>query len=235
VRPVPLTDIAALPGIAHAAASARDAVDVVLRQPSARRQAAVVAATSVVRGASASARLEGAEPDRTDDPLVLGALRATGAAVEMAGLWARAPLQVLARLHLLAAADLADRDTVGRPVDAEAARRLTGLVRDVGTSVASEVPAMVVAAVVHAEVAEAFAPAGGVVGRAAERVVLVSTGLDPSAMLVPEVGHLAEQERYPLDRRAFAGGGPLAWGRWVERCCRAYTRGAEETAAIVSG
>jgi hypothetical protein len=157
VRPVPLTDIAALPGIAHAAASARDAVDVVLRQPSARRQAAVVAATSVVRGASASARLEGAEPDRTDDPLVLGALRATGAAVEMAGLWARAPLQVLARLHLLAAADLADPDTVGRPVDAEAARRLTALVRDVGTSAASEVPAMVVAAVVHAEVAEAFA------------------------------------------------------------------------------
>lgn len=230
-----LSDIAALPGIAHAAASARDAVDVVLRQPSVRRQAAGVAATSVARGASASAQLEGADPDRPDDPSVLGALRATGAAGELAGLWARAPLQVLARLHLLAAADLAEPDTVGRPVDTAAARRLTALVRDVGAGAAGEVPALVVAAVVHAEVAEAFAPAGGVVGRAAERVVLVATGLDPSGLLVPEVGHLSEEERYTLDRRAFAGGGPLAWGRWVERCCRAYTRGAEETAAIVVG
>ena len=189
-----LSDIVALPGIAHAAASARDAVDVVLRQPTVRRQATVVAATSAARGAAASARLEGALPDRADDPLVLGALRATDAAGEMAGLWARAPLQVLARLHLLAAADLTDPDVLGRPVDAGAARRLTALVRDVGSGPTGDVPAMVVAAVVHAEVAEAFAPAGGLVGRAAERVVLVATGLDPSGLLVPEVGHLAEQE-----------------------------------------
>jgi hypothetical protein len=234
--------VAGLSGIGQAAASARDGIDVVLRQPDVRRRAGRIAAAAAVRGADASAALEAwsgsgvatpgptvAAPDR-DDPLWLGALRATGAVLELAPTWSRAPLQVLARLHVLVAADLVGSEQLGRPVDAEAARRLTEMTADLAAGTTA--PALVVAALVHATVAEAFAPAGGIVGRAAERVVLVATGLDPQNLLVPEAGHLAAAEGY-LSERADAVSGLLAGpARWTERCCRAYTYAAEQTALL---
>jgi hypothetical protein len=223
--------VAGLTGISQAAAAARDGVDVVLRQPDVRRRAGRIAAAALAEGAQASAVLEGAG-EAPDDPLRQGALRVTGAVPELAPTWTRAPLQVLARLHLLAAADLAPAQALGRPVDAAAAGRLQEMTADLVSG--PPAPALVVAAMVHATVAESFAPAGGLVGRAAERVVLVATGLDPQAMLVPEAGHLAAAEGYLEAREAAATGALAGPARWTERCCRAYTFAAERTALLAA-
>jgi hypothetical protein len=237
---IPLTRAVGLYGIAQAATATRDAIDVVLRQRAVQTGAAALAAESALRGASASARLEQPNPavdeGAADERLKRGALRATDAAAELAGLWRTAPLQVLARLHLLAAADLAGEESLGRPRDATAARRLTGTMAEIArsTSPGSVVPAVVVAALVHAEAAEAFAPAGGLVGRAAERVVLLSTGVDPTGVLVPEEGHLAEPDDYLGDRRRLLTGTDVAVATWVERCLRAYTSAADVTASMLA-
>ncbi len=222
--------VAAAQGIAQAAAAARDGIDVVLRQPDVRRRAATLAPLAAREGARASTVLEGGDPDDPDDPLWQGALRVAVEVPELATVWPRSPLQVLARLHVLAAADLAVGDALGRPADGDAARRLTALTAQLRPT--PDVPALVVAALVHADVAESFRPAGGLVGRAAERVVLVSTGLDPQNLLVPEAGHLAGGDGY-ADQRVAAVTGVLAGpARWAERCCRAYTHAAERTALL---
>ena len=87
---------------------------------------------------------------------------------------------------------------------------------------------------VHAEVAEAFAPAGGLVGRAAERIVLAARGVDASGVLVPEEGFVAEREGYGDDRRRLLTGTDYAVAVWFERCARAYTAAAEVTAAVLA-
>lgn len=230
-----MTRATGLLGIAQAAAATRDAIDVVLGQRSVQTGASTLAARSVADGAMASAQMEGADPDQGDDPYLRGALRVTHEVGELSTLWLSAPLQVLARLHLLAAADLAAPDALGRPQDSTSARRLTGMVAEVAraTGPGSSVPALVVAAFVHAEAAEAFHPAGGLVGRAAERVVLRSSGVDQSGVLVPEVGHLGDAEGYLADRARLLTGTDVAVAIWVERCCRAYTAGAEATAQLL--
>ncbi|GFH05518.1 hypothetical protein MHIP_60010 [Mycolicibacterium hippocampi] len=64
------------------------------------------------------------------------------------GVWRRAPLQAIAKLHALAATDLVEADRLGRPrADADIGRRLE-LLADVMTS-ATRVPATVLAAVGH--------------------------------------------------------------------------------------
>lgn len=229
---IPLTRASGLPGIAQAAAATRDAIDVVLGQRAVQTGAPALARQSVDRGARASARLE----DDGSEPVMRGATRVTEAAAGLAPLWRTAPVQVLARLHLLAAADLADEHRLGRPKDRTSARRLTATMAEVAavSGPATSVPAMVVAAVVHAEAAEAFDPVGGLVGRAAERVVLLSSGVDPTGVLVPELGHLAEATGYPDDRRRLLTGTDVAVATWVERCLRAYTAAAEATASMLS-
>ena len=56
----------------------------------------------------------------------------------------------------------------------------------------TQAPAVVVAAIVQAEILslDAFAPASGVVARAAARLTLIQRGLDPKSLVVIEVGHL---------------------------------------------
>ena len=72
---------------------------------------------------------ESGEPD----PLSAGALRVSealeGGATALVGVWQKAPMQALARLHALAAADLVDEDRLGRPrADADVGPRLELLV-----------------------------------------------------------------------------------------------------------
>jgi hypothetical protein len=63
--------------------------------------------------------------------------------------------------------------------------------------------------------------------------VLASTGVDRTSVLVPEQGHLNEAEGYLTDRARLLTGTDVAVATWVERCCRAYTAGAEVTAQMV--
>ena len=95
---------------------------------------------------------------------------------------------------------------------------------------------MVVAAVVHAELATAgaFTAGAGVVARAAARLTLVTRGLDPTAVSVPEVGHVElgrrglPRRRWPATRtrhrRGLAG--------WVVHCAEAAVLGAREGVAV---
>ena len=66
---------------------------------------------------------------------------------------------------------------------------------------ATDAPALLVAAVVHAELAAAapFASHNGLVARAAERLVLVARGLDEKSLVVPEAGHLALRPAYEVE------------------------------------
>lgn len=244
----PLAHVADLPGVAAAVNRARLAVDDLRGHRVLRRFAERVAAESALRGASASAALEGVDLSldavrRTvsaggrlpvdGEPVVQGALRVAAEIGALQATWGRAPLQVLARLHTLAAADLvADRDSLGRPAPAAAVR--LAAVGQVLT-VPPTAPALVVAAVVHGEVATmgAFPQAAGIVARAASRLTLVSRGLDPTGVSVPEVGH-AElgREVYIEALRGYAGGGPDGIASWVVHCAEAVVLGAREGVAV---
>ena len=98
-------------------------------------------------------------------------------------------------------------------------------------------PAVVLGAVVHAEIATVgpFGPASGLVARAAEHLVLVSGGLDPYAVIVVEAGHAADPAGYRAGLAAYANGGVSGVGGWIITCAAAVARGAELSPAAAHG
>jgi len=243
----PLAHVAGLAGVADAVERARQAVDGLRRHRVLRRDAERVASESALRGARASAALEGVDlpldalrrtasaggrlPD-VGEPVVQGALRVASEAGALQQTWGRAPLQVLARLHTLAAADLVADDALGRPAPA-AGPRLAALGQML--TAPSTAPALVVAAVVHGEVATmgAFPEGAGVVARAASRLTLVTRGLDPAGVSVPEVGHVELGRRSYLEAlRGYSAGGADGLAAWVAHCAEAVVLGAREGVAV---
>jgi len=121
----PLAPLAELPGVPEAVAEARKAVDRLYGHRVMRRRAGEVTSESALRGARASAALDGADwpleevRRRTDfgadqEARTVGAaLRISAEAGQLISVWRTSPLQVLARLHLLAVGD-AD-PAAGRP------------------------------------------------------------------------------------------------------------------------
>jgi hypothetical protein len=85
------------------------------------------------------------------------------------------------------------------------------------------------AALLHAELrcGAPFSGANGIVARAAERLVLVSSGVDTKALVVPEAGHLALRPAYESNLRAYAEGGRPGLRAWLLYCAEAYAAGAE--------
>ncbi|MFC3964039.1 oxidoreductase [Nocardia jiangsuensis] len=239
----PLQPLVDLPGVRAAADRARDALAAVHRHKTNRRGWPTTAAEAAVRAARSSAAIDGGSTGlpsvdgRVDDPILAGALR-VGQALDgdalrnLTGVWQRAPLQALARLHLLAAADLTEEAALGRPrADAGVAGRLDLLAQIALTSTA---PAPVIAAVVHGELLalRPFGTADGVVARAAARLVTVSSGLDPHALGVPEVFWLRRGQAYPDAAAGFGSGEPEAVGGWVIFCCGGLEDGAREATSI---
>lgn len=247
----PLAVIAELPGVPEAVTDARKAVDRLYGHRVLRRKSPEVSARSALRGARASAALDGVDvpleaiPEATD-PVVQGALRVSAELGRLGPTWRAAPRQVLARLHTLAAAGLTER--LGRPRDAaeapdllglgvapgpeETVARVDGLVSLVtGTSKA---PALVLAAIVHAELAvlRPFGSADGMVARAAERLTLVEFGLDPKSLAAVELGHLELGAAYPESLKAYLSGTPDGVAVWVRHCASAVTLGVREATAI---
>lgn len=240
----PLAGLLARPGVAEACEAARQDVDVALGNRVLRRGGASrVAAESSVRGAAAAAWLSGARislddvkagvPAALADPLVQGALRAYGALGELADVWGHASRQALARLDVLAGADLVDdRERLGTPRGARhVATRLDTLA---DTLAATTAPAVLLAALVHAEVLslDAFAPVSGIVARAAARLVLVERGLDPSAVVVVEVGQRDHEDRHDAALARYATGTPEGVADWVVQYATFVREGATETLAI---
>jgi len=265
----PLAPLLDLPGVADAVAEARRSVDALLGHRVLRRRSAEVTAESALRGARASAQLEGAgiELERLRGQLLAGGTvephdrnPRTGAVVRSAvrlhadlgqvlGSWRRSPAQALAKLHVIAAADLVDDpDALGRPRPAGAAyedplglgpapdplevsARLEGLSR---VLLATTAPAVVVAGVVHGELLalRAFGSADGLVARAAARLVLVDRGLDPKAVSAPEVGHVELGHEYETAALAYVSGGPDGVAQWLVHSARAVGLGALEGRAV---
>lgn len=211
--------VAALEGVPSAFAAARDGIDVLLRDRGLRRTGPELTGESLLRGARASAELEGEEYDESC------AVRLSSELLGLLPIWRRSPLQALARMHALAARGLVDDDDLGRPV--QGADRLAELASRLPEP--SSAPALVVAAVVHAEIlaTRAFVAANGVVARGAERLVLVERAVDPASVTVPEGGHLASGREYAAVARGYAEGEPQAVRQWLLHCAAAYARGAE--------
>ncbi|MGH3901170.1 MAG: oxidoreductase [Pseudonocardiaceae bacterium] len=234
----PLAPLMDLPGVAEAVTRARDGVTKVHRHPANRRGWPITAAEASVRAARASAALDGGStmlpPDGSvDDPVLAGALRVAQALGGLLGTWQRAPLQALARLHVLAAADLSAGPQLGQPRSSpEITARLDALARLIAGG--SQVAAPVLVAVVHGELLALapFTQGNGVVARAAARLTVVASGLDPKGLVVPEVGHLRREREYRVAAVGFAGGGAEAVGRWIVHCCTALVAGAREATSI---
>lgn len=221
--PDPLTDLAQLPGVPSAVAAATAAVDVVLRDRGLRQVTEQARAEALLASAEASASLTGdAELWRP------GAVRLSAELPGLAGLIRVAPGQALARAHAVVARGVLPDDELGRTAaGATAATRM----RDLTALLArpSSAPAVVLGAVVHAEIAsvEAFGAASGLVARAAEHLVLVSSGLDPHVVILVEAGHAADPPGYRAALAGYADGGVSGVGRWITWCAAAVARGAE--------
>ena len=235
MRPDPLAPLVALPGVEDSVRRARDAVVTLHHHPVNRTGWAASAAEAAMRAARASAALEGAPLAREDevvaDPVLAGAVRAAEATGRLLGTWRTAPLQALARLHVLASVDLAaDPVEPGRPV--RGTERLA-LLADLVTG-GSAAPAPVLVAVVHGELLglEPFASANGVVARTAARLAAISSGLDPRGLAVPEVGHLRAAAAYREAARGFAAGTPDGLAAWIRHCCDQWAAGAREGRSI---
>jgi hypothetical protein len=233
----PLAPIVALPGVAEAVERAREALVVLHNHPANRRGWPVTAAEASLRAARASAALDGAPLPRADGdgvgPVLAGAVRVAEEQGRLLGVWRTSPLQALARLHVLAAADLVGEPELGRPrPGADVSARLA-LLADLVTG-GTAAPAPVVVAVVHGELL-ALAPfrsADGVVARSAARLTAVATGLDPKGLAVPEVGHLRRQREYRDTAAGFAGGTAEGIAAWVRHCCAQWEAGAREGRSI---
>jgi hypothetical protein len=234
----PLAPLVTLTGVEDAVRAARDAVDAVHRHPANRRGWPATAAEASVRAARASAALDGGEASiptsgEVTDPVLAGALRIAESIGPLLPVWQRAPLQALARLHVLAAADLLPDEELGRP---RAVRGVSGRLDLLARLVAggTSVPGPILVAVVHGELLTLapFTAANGVVARAAARLTAVSTGLDPKSLTVPEVFYLRHLSRYREAAGGFGAGDRDAVAAWLHLCCAAIESGAREAVSI---
>ena len=222
-------------GVPSAFVAARDGIDVMLRDRGWRRTSPEDTAVALLRGARASAQLAAGEGD--SDTAEQDAIRVSTILLGQVPSFRSTPLQALAAIHAEAAAALSD-DQRGRPRDAESAARLQELARILIDP--SPCPALVTAAIVHAEIA-AGAPFGshnGLVARAAERLTLVARGVDPACVLVPEAGHLAHETAYREALKAYGEGGFLGGTgvhAWLRYAATAYTASVESSPLHANG
>lgn len=217
--PSPFDALLSLDGVRAATEQAREACTQLRWHPALRRRIPEAAAESRVRGARATALLEGVDIDAATvrdlvrgaldwpehpDPwerTLRGAIQATAATETTGG----AALQDLVRIQIAASAPLSDDDQLGRPRAAgETCDEMTVLgpapdgaaalarLRGVLELVAEpHAPAPLAGALLHAEIAAVrpFVRGNGLVARAAHRAQLRSSGLDPTGVAVLEAGY----------------------------------------------
>ena len=224
----------AVEGVPSALTAARDAADVLLRDRGLRRTTPPLTAESLLRGAAASAQLDGSHTTlddlragRAPDDRATAAARLNANLLGLVPVVTRSPLQALARMHSLAATGAVESEYVGRPRSDASAADLQRLAAALTTQKA--LPAIAVAAVAHAEIAtrRPFTACNGLVARALERLVLVARGVDPTSVLVPEAGHLALVDDYRAGLTSYAAGQPVGRQQWLLHCARALTAGID--------
>lgn len=236
----PLAPLLDLADVAPALAEARDRVDAAMRHRALRRHGGPVAAEASLRSAVASAALEGHAYDLDEvrngtvtDPVVQGALRVASSTGGLVDLWPRAPRQVLAKLHMLAARGVVPEADLGRLTSG--APRIDALAELVAGN--AETPPLLLAAIVHAELItlRPFAGPAGVVARAAARLTLIARGLDPRGLVVAEVGHLSREPEYVGSAGAYATGTPDGVRSWLRHYAAAVGAAADEITRIGDG
>ncbi len=229
----PLAWLTTLEGVPSAYASARDGIDVMLRDRGLRRTSPETTAESLLRGAHASAALAGSTSTLTEvregggDEIARAAVRLSSEVLALAPALGRSPLQALARLHALAAKGDLPEERLGRPRDGASAQRLRDLADLLTARTAA--PALLVAAVAHADLVTSapFGSHDGLVARAVERLVLVSRGVDEKSLVVPEAGHLALRAAYESNLRGYRDGGSAGVHAWLLYGAEAFAAGAE--------
>jgi hypothetical protein len=230
--PDPLIWLTELEGVPSAFAAARDGIDALLRDRGLRRTTPEQTTESLLLGAHASAVLEGSSSTLDEvrsghaDETAHAALRVSTGVLSLVPVVGFSPLEALARLHSLAGKGVVDDDALGRPVSSDAADRMRQLS---ATLTATSVPALMVGALVHAEVLTVapFASHNGIVARAAERLVMVARGVDPASVVVPEAGHLALAREYESNLRAYRDGGAAGLQAWLRYAAEAVTAAVE--------
>ena len=269
--------LAELPGVAEGSTAAREACSRLRFEEALRRRIPEAAGESRIRGAQASAALEGAdvpvarvrdlvtgreawpEPPGPVDQALRGVVQATAETEHIIGVVLRLPLQAMARLHMAAAAALLPAEQVGRPrqgtetvrelvdlgeaVPAGAvADRLAGIAALLALVGRPRVPALVVLALVHAEIATVrpFVRGNAVVARAVDRALLQASGLDPTGVAVPEAGHFrGGTAAYVGALAAYGTGSRDGLALWLRHCGDTVVAGAAEgeriCAAVRSG
>jgi hypothetical protein len=223
----PIAWLNELEGVPSAFAATRDGIDVMLRDRGLRRTTPEQTTESLLLGAHASAVLAGSTSSLeevragTGDDLAQAAVRVSTELLSLVPVIGRAPLQAFARLH-----SLTGGASPGQPVSPEAASRLGSLAQ---TLLSTNQPALLVAALAHADllVTEPFADHNGVVARAVERLVLVSRGVDPASLVVPEAGHLSLRAEYESNLRGYRAGGRNGLHSWLLYAAQAQAKGAE--------
>ncbi|KAA1420300.1 oxidoreductase [Nocardioides humilatus] len=234
----PLAWLVSLEGVPSAFAGARDGIDAVLRDRGLRRTSPEMTAESLLRGAHASAVLEGSAASLTEvregagDEIAADAVRVSTELLALIPVVRRTPLQAFARLHALAGHGSVPADRLGRPRDPESA----GVLRTIADIVTAptEAPALAVAAIVHAElfVNAPFASHNGVVARAAERLLLAAKGVDEKSLVVPEAAHLALRAEYESNLRGYASGTTSGIHAWLLYAAEAYAAAAEASPLV---
>lgn len=248
----PLLD---LPGVADAAGTARDRVDQLLWDRKLGTKGPALRTECARESARASAAIDGidfpaaawASGDAFEDSPIghaaAGVWRLESAMKDLLAVWATAPIQALARMHALVAADVVAKDDLGRPRSGEEADdplrikalppvdvmkvRVTAL-GDIATQTPA-VPAVVEAAVVHGELLalRPFAWGSGPIARAASRLVLAHRGLDPDLITMIDPAILAVGRPAYVDAvRAYLSATPDGVARWIRFCSEATSVGA---------
>jgi hypothetical protein len=235
----PLGPLTELSDVTVSVQRSRSAVDALLGNRVLRRRSTEVSAESLLRGAWASAALSGATATLADvrsgqveQPLVQAALKLSVELSVLSEIWGSTPRQALARMHALAAAELVPAELLGKPrADEEVMHRLATMI---DVLLRTTAPALVVAAVVHAEILalDAFAPVSGLIARAAARLTLIDRGLDSKSLVMLEVGHLELGSEYASAIAQYTGGGEEGVAAWVRHCASAVELGARESLAV---
>ncbi|UBI07194.1 oxidoreductase [Corynebacterium falsenii] len=251
--PDPLAPLADLPGVPDAVEKANDFLARVHRHPANLRGWDVTGSEAVLRGARASAQLDGGSPrlpedGQVEDAVLAGALRAAemlapDGITETQTTWRRAPLQIMAKINAVASPQMSDpsfRSKVagsaeflvpGRPKRATDGRlQLLGHFITGGT----KVNAVVLSAVIHGELLtlQSFADANGVTARACSRLATISTGLDPRGLGVPEVWWNRHRAEYAEKAEGFASGAPDAVAEWIVFHATGLAEGTLEAKSI---
>lgn len=249
----PLEPLVSLPGVQEAVEQATDFVARVHRHPANLRGWDVTGAEAVLRGARASAQLDGGTPwlpedGQVEDPVLAGSLRAAELLApegisDTQATWRRAPLQVIAKINAVASPQMSDESfrkkvaghaeflVPGRPKQSTDARlQLLGQLVTGGTKVSS----VVLSAVIHGELLtlEPFGDANGVTARACSRLATIAGGLDPRGLGVPEVWWNRRREEYREKAEEFASGTPEGVAQWIVFHAQGLSEGSLEAKSI---